>query len=267
MSAATRLLLIIICLGLVPGGCFTRTVRPTVQSLDLEQANPGRINDLVMTQRVVLERRQEKVGRYASEKSVERVSTSRFGKEHDIASLECFITGLRDVLPDLNITSTGTFWDRVGKQTDTLHLMALFDAEHASAVETLELDFLVLAYHQRIDLESFFMEAIAEGGYSNIDLEVAAAATVDMEKRRMIDAIQIEARHETHMGHAVAVIPLGARVRPDEDPCLIAGRHAAAALSGPVSGDRPLRIAVVASTTNPYVILSAPDPAPRPGQH
>ena len=164
-----------------------------------------------MTQRVVLERRQEKVGRYASEKSVERVSTSRFDKEHDIASLECFITGLRDVLPDLNITSTGTFWDRVGKQTDTLHLMALFDAEHASAVETLELDFLVLAYHQRIDLESFFMEAIAEGGYSNIDLEVAAAATVDMEKRRMIDAIQIEGTPRNAHGSCSSCHTLGGK--------------------------------------------------------
>ena len=148
-----------------------------------------------------------------------------------------------------------------------MHLAALLDAQQAPAVETLELDFLVLAYHQRIDLESFFMEAIVEGGYSNIDLEVAAAVTVDMQNRRMIDAIQVEARHEKYLGHAVVVIPLVGSVHPDEDPCLIAGRHAAAAIPRPPAGDRPLRIAVVASQTNPYVILSAPDPAPRPGQH
>jgi hypothetical protein len=262
MIAINRLM-IFTYIGILLCGC-TNTAPLTIHDLDLEQSDSSRINSLILTKRVVLERGIEKVERYASVTSKEVTATSRFGKEDEIANVECIVTGMREVIESPTIIPTYEFWKSVGSTIDTLNLELLLEEHYLHIINSLGIDYLVLAYHQQIDVESFFLEAIAEGGYTNTDREVASTVTIDMKNKRVIDAFEVKALHNLIVGHAVFVIPLVASVKPDEDLCHLAGRQAAEAIPLSLSAMPKPIIAVVAAKTNPYVVLSAPKPAPCP---
>lgn len=247
--------LIIIFIGSALGGCV-RGVQPTLHELDLEKSDNSRIRNLVLTQRVVVERGKKKVKIYSSEKTTEVASTSKFGKEHEIANVDCIVTGLQDVLSHVSLISSSAFWETVGKDTDTLHLTSLFDEPHSLAIKQLDLDFLVVAYHQRIDVESFFMEAYVEGGVTDEDRENAAAVIVDVKNERVVGAIEVGGTHLKILAHVVIVIPLWTFSYPEEDLCRMAGRISAEEISKNFPRHKAPTIAVVAAKNNPYSAFS-----------
>jgi hypothetical protein len=259
MVIATRLLRIVF-VGAMLCVCFGCAVQPEVHELDVEIMDDLRIENLVLTKRVFLERGKEKSGFYTKEDTVDVIATSKFGKGHDIANLDCIIAGLHDGLEGSSIFSPSEFWKTVGNDKEMLKLAEIFDERYSPALQRLAVDYMVIAYHQRIDLESFFMEAYVAGGVRDLDREVAAALIVDMQSKRVIDAFEVEAYHHKVVGHTLVIIPLARFEYPEEDPCKVAGRRAAEAIARSLTATRAPRIAVVAAKTNPYSALSDPTP-------
>jgi hypothetical protein len=229
-----------------------------VNNLESEKSDTSRMNNIVLSKRVVLDRGKEKKGFFLSEKTVDVTATSNFGKEHDIANVDCIIAGLRAALKNSTIISTGAFWESVGRDKETLNLTSLFDERYSHIARMLELDFVVVAYHQRFDMESAFMEYYVEGIIVNNDREVAATLTVDLKDRRVIDATKVDGQYWRGAGHVLFVIPFAIITYPEEKPCQMAGKRAAEAISRSLTTNKISRIAVVAAETNPYFILSVP---------
>jgi TPR repeat protein len=219
---------------------------PEVAKLDLSISEGSLIRHIILTKRVVLDRGKEKVGFYFSEKSADVTATSKFGLEHEIANVECIISGLHDALTNSKIISTTQFWETIARDKDILSLSSLFDERYLSATKSLNLDYLVVAYNQRINMESHFMEGIVSGGYYVTEREVAAVITVDMKNMREVDATEVNAEYFKAIGHVVAIIPIANFSYPDEDPCLVAGRYAAEAILRSQTKNEMLRVAVVA---------------------
>jgi len=109
-----------------------------------------------------------------------------------------------------------------------------------------------------MDVESFFAEMYIEGGFRDLDREIATAVTIDIKDRRVVDAIELEAYRHLVVAHVLVVIPMARMNWPKGNPCQMAGRHAGEAIASSLSTTKAPRIAVVAAKTNPYSALSAP---------
>ena len=244
-------------------GCISG-VQPTVHDLDSEESDASRINNVVLTRRVALDHGTKIITNYSSERTVDVTATSSFGKEHEIANVDCIVSGLRNALKDPIIISPVEFWKTVGADKDTINLTSLFDESYSYVAKVLDLDFIVAAYHQNFDVQSGFIEYIVEGAIAEVNQDIAAAITVDMKNKRVIDTIEVDAEHRRLVGHIIFVIPFAVITYPEENPCLMVGRHAAEAISRSLATTKAPRIAVVAAKTNPYFSISAPQPAAMP---
>lgn len=244
MFVTTRIFLILILCSIL-SGCV-RGIKPEVHSINLEESDASSFNHLVLKKRVVLERTKKAQQLQGfDEKSVDEIATSRFGKEHEIANVDCILTSLRDVLKTSNIISATEFWEAIGRDIETLSLASLFDEEYSHAADLLNLDYMVIPYHQRFDVKSVFIENIIEGGYVDEDKEVVSAVTVDMKNKSAIDVIEIDVTYATIIGH-ITPIPFAVYSYPEEDPCKMAGRLAAEAITQSINFNETPRIAVVA---------------------
>lgn len=145
---ATRLFLTIF-LGLMLCGCIYG-VPPNVHDLELENLDGSRIDNVVLTKRVVLERGTKIIAKYSSETTVDEISTSYFGTEHEIANVDCIVAGLRSALKDPTIISPVEFWGTVGADKDRINLTSLFNENYSncSAGNTLLGHVLVDKTHQ-----------------------------------------------------------------------------------------------------------------------
>lgn len=257
LKLITRLPLIIF-ISLMICGCFGGAEKPTVHDINPEEYDASRMNNIVLSRKVVLESGKEKKGFFLSEKTVDVTATSNFGKENDIANIDCIVAGLRNVLQDPVIIPPTKFWETVGKNKDTLNLTSLFDERYSHVVKILEIDYMVVAYHQLFDEESVFMEWYAAGLIGDKNRDNAAAVTIDMKNKLVIDAIDVDAENVKAVGHTVFIIPFAIIRYPEESPCQLAGRHAAEAISRSLTTNKEPRIVVVAAQMNPYFVLSVP---------
>ena len=211
----------------------------------MEELEASLINNLVLTKRVNLERGIRKGGIYSPEKTTDVTATSNFGKEHEIANVECIIAGLSGVFEQSSIITNAQFWESIGEGIDTLNLTLLFDEQYSYALKSLELDYLVVADHQRIDVGSYFHERITDGFFIDEDKEAAATVTIDIKNKRVLNATEIDAGHFKAVGHFLFYIPVALHTYPDEDPCNMAGRIAADAITQSITTGKAPRIAVV----------------------
>jgi len=216
------------------------------------------MNNIVLARQVVLESGKKKKSILLSEKTVDVTATSNFGKEHDIANFDCIVAGLRVVRQDPIIIPPSMFWETVGRDKDTLNLTSLFDEPYSRVVKILDLDYMVIAYHQLFDDESVFMEHYAAGLIGDKNRDNAAAVTIDMKNKRVIDAIDVDAENVILVGHTVVIIPFAIIRYPEENPCQLAGRRAAEAISRSLTTNKKPRVVVVAAQMNPYYVLSVP---------
>jgi len=85
MIVAVRLLLIafLAFLALMLCGCFVGPLKPEVHRLDAAESDDARLDRVILTKRVVLERGKRKGGFYSGEKTVDVTATSAFGLEHE----------------------------------------------------------------------------------------------------------------------------------------------------------------------------------------
>lgn len=253
MLPVTRTFLILI-LGMILCSCVAG-VKPEVRTRDLKEIDTSLVEDIVLTKRVALERTNKTQQLQGfEEKVVDEVATSRFGKEHKIANVGCIVAGIKDVLKSPSIISATEFWEAIGGDLEMLELASLFEAQYSQAVNLLDMDYMVISYHQRFDVSSHFVENIIEGGYADEDKEVVSAITIDMKSKRIVGVIEIDATHKTIVGH-ITPIPFAFFTYPDEDPCKMAGRLAAETISRSITKNITPRIGVVAAKTNPYSAL------------
>jgi hypothetical protein len=244
MFAHTRILLVLV-LGMILSGCVGG-IKPEVRSFNLEGSEASLLGHIVLKRRVVLERTTKTQQlQWFEEKTVDEIATSRFGNEHEIANVDCVVTGLRNVLKNSILVSSDEFWGAIGRDIETLNLSSLFEEQYSHAADLLNLDYLVITYHQRFDVISVFIENLIEGAYRDEDREVVFAVIIDMKSKGVIDAIEINATHNTIVGH-ITPIPFALFTYPDEDPCNMAGRLAAEAISRSITTNKIPRIAVVA---------------------
>gem|GEM_PF-6976712 len=234
-------------------------VPPNVHDMELENLDDSRIDSVVLTKRVVLERGTKIIAKYSSETTVDEISTSHFGTEHEIANVDCIVAGLRSALKDPTIISPVEFWEIVGAGKDTINLTSLFDESYSYVANVLNLDYVIAAYHQIFDMRSGFYEAFLFGFIGDTNKSIAATITVDMMNKRVIDAIEVDFEHFSLVGHTGVVIPFALISYPEENPCLMAGRHAAEAISRSVADNKSPRIAVLVSAENPYQKIKQPE--------
>ena len=257
MAFTIRLLLVAI-LGLVLCGCARGPSAANESVLNLEKHDTSQINNIVLTKRVVLARGKKKTSFYELEETSDVTATSEFGKENEIANLDCIVAGMHSVLQGERIISPAEFWETVESDNDTLEVGSLFDVPYSRALKTLDIDFIIVAYHQLIDAKTSSFEAIVAGGIFDENRETSAAIVVDVKNKRLIDAVEAEGWHKTAVLHMYVVIPLAMVEYPVEEPCQMVGRHAAETILQSLTTNKAPRIVVVAAANDPYATL-APD--------
>jgi len=233
-------------------GCVSRAIDPEITDVNLSKSQILPLEKIVLTKFVTLEYVDEVKGSYYSEKRVKSPSVSKFGKEHELANIDCIAKGVKDLFKKENIIKPNEFWETIGRNKDELKLSSLLELP---IEDKYGLDYLLIAYHQRIDIESYAMEAIVEGGFRDVDREIVAVVIVDINKSRVLNAIEVKARHEKIMAHVIFVIPFGANIYPSKDPCYTAGIKAARIISQHLTANKSPLIAIVAAKTNPYSAL------------
>jgi hypothetical protein len=85
-----------------------------------------------------------------------------------------------------------------------------------------------------------------------------AAVVIDVNNKRVNEAIEVDGRHFKPAFIMVLVIPLAGFTCPEEYPCHIAGGRTVEAISQLPTTQKTPRIAVMAAKTNPYVIYQRP---------
>jgi hypothetical protein len=260
MIFTTRLLLIAF-LGLTLYGCARELGIPNERVLnsDSDMLNNNQINNIIMTKRVELAHDEKKTKFYSMvETTSEVTASSNFGEENEIANLDCIAAGIRLVLRSVHIIPPAEFWEVIGTDKDMLNLKELFEEPYSRALETLDMDFIVVAYHQLIDVENAAMELFIVGLIGDADLETSSAVVIDMKNKRLIDAVEVNGWHKKVFAHFYVVIPLAKIEHPAEDICQMVGRQAAEVMSQSLTRNKVIRIGVVAAAENPYPII-APD--------
>lgn len=236
----------------LPSGCmhFSRDEEPVVESLVFPESGEFTEPDVMLTRRVVLERGSAPSKSLFGDKSADVTATSHFGKEHEVADISCVVAGISETLKQPRIIASEEFWQAAKASGETLRLPCLLDTQCSSVIEDLQLDFVIAAYHQRINVYSFAGEAIVEGGIRTEDRETAAVVTVATKAGRTVDAAQITGRHHRIFYHGIMI--LSGTISPSEDPCVLAGKRAGEVISKMSPGNSSPRIAVLATANNPY---------------
>lgn len=256
MFTASRLLLIVF-LDFLLCSCFGG-VQPTVHNLESEKSDDLRMKNIILTRRVVLERGEKTVEIYHSERSIDETASSKFGREDEFTNVDCIVAGLRNVMKNSMIVTPAEFWEGVGVDTEALNLTSLFNEPYSRTATILDLDYIIVAYHQLFDAESIFWEDYITGMIGDRNIETAATVTVDMKEKRVIDATRVDGIHTKAVGHGGLFIPFAIFTYPEESPCQLAGKHAGEAITQSLTTNKIPRIAVVAAEKNPHSILSVP---------
>lgn len=231
---------------LLLAGCFGGQSKPFARSVDLERSSDSILENLVLKKDVFLIRGIQKRVLYGAEQYVDTTSTSKFGKEDQVADVGCAVSGLTDVLPDIRLVATQDFWQEFGAGKNELALASLFDKVDAATSKGLQLDYLVVVYNQRLNLEYQFMEGLVEGFVKDKDREDAASVTIDVGNRTILGATEVSFHHLRMAGHAVGIIPLGRFEYPENDLCHLVGMRAGEAILASTNQTKKPRVAVVA---------------------
>jgi len=238
-------------------GCIAARA-PTLHQIDLNTPETPELSDIVLTKRVHLEPREKERTFYLSEKHIEEKGGSEFGGEQQVADVGCIIKGLRDVSVRSTIIEPPEFWRRFSHDTATIQLTSLFDEPYSSAIKPLDLDYLVVVYHEIFKSKSAFLEYGVEGLYSYEKTEVAAATILDMHDLNVIGAFEVDGHYSHGVAHMIFVVPLILGESPDKKPCQLAGQRVAEVIRASSGAIKAPRIALVAAKNNPYRALNDP---------
>ena len=181
---------------------------------------------------------------------MEQVSSSKFGDANQIADLSCVINGIRRNFPEVDIVPTEIFWGRVAEQSESVELTELFTSPASSRWQELQMDVLIVAFHQIIDVERFYGEIIFIGAYHDIDRETAAFLAIDLWNKKVFHASEAVFEDNDGVGHYL-FFPYAVETIASSDVCSMVGEAAGAAISNASLKSAP-RVVVVAARDNPY---------------
>jgi len=226
-------------------------VPPEESNLEIHDDAP--LPNLTLVRDVVPEVGQEFRKRhplFSSDYSESVVGESRFGDPGEEADLSCVYVGLREVLPNIDILSTSTFWERVGAPNNSIELPELFVAPQSEWLRAIGADILVIGYHARIDLENTKMEIGFEGAYDDTDKETAAIIVIDLHRKSIIHGSRITFEDKAVFYHTFFIVPFGYYTSDPPDMCNTVAQQAGLAIAETMP-DRPIRALVVAAGEEP----------------
>jgi TPR repeat protein len=241
----------IVCIASLLCGCLRASEPIVVKRSNLTDAQQTKYHDMVLTKRVFVEHGKEKVTIYVDVREKDVTATSNFGMENEIANLNCIEAGIHQAIKASTIIPPEKFWDAIGENYETLKLSTLFDKSYLSKFDNIGVDYLFIAHHQRIRVESVFGEFVFLGTVGYEYEEKASALIVDIKQGRILDAIETKQSHRTGVNHWYFV-PAYVGTYPEEDLCVAIGRRAAELIARSLKDDRAPQILVVAAKTYPY---------------
>lgn len=241
----------IVCIASLLCGCLRASEPVVVKESDLTDAQQTKYHDMVLTKRVFVEHGKEKVTIYVDVREKDVTATSNFGMENEIANLNCIEAGIHQAIKSSTIIPADKFWDAIGTNYETLKLSKLLDKYYLSKFDAIGVDYLLIAHHQRIRVESIFGEFVFLGAVGYGYEEKASALIIDIKQGRILDAIETKQSHRTGVNHWYFV-PAYVGTYPEEDLCVAIGRRAAELIAQSSKVDRVPRILVIAAKTYPY---------------
>lgn len=244
-----RLHWLLVCLYLVQiTGCVL-PARPDTWSLESQDDAP--LPNLLLVRHVVLEHGWiSRRGLHRNDYTVGVESESRFGDPDEEVDLSCIYTGLKETLPGIEIIPTTTFWEQVGAPHDVIELPELFIVPKSDRLLALEADVIVIAYHNKIDVEDRNVEIIMAGGYFNVDKETAAIIVIDLKHKKIIHGSKIVFEDGSFFYHLGPVPLIWGFTLDPPDMCNTVARQAGTAIAETMPG-RPIRALVVVSGEDP----------------
>ncbi len=254
-TRVSALKMLLSSIALMLSACVDK-VDPVFSAVELESREQSALPQLTLARRVVPVHTTKTVTAWVGERRVEEVSSSRFGGVGKVAKPKCTVEGLRRALPDATIVPTQAFWERVAAPEETIELSRVFAQPALARLQELDVDVLVAAYHQLIDVESFFSELVMAGGVSHDKREVAAVAVVEIETERLIHVTRAVYSDSDAFGHIFFVVPMGRFTVPSSRPCESTGEQAGTAIRASVTEPDP-RIVVVATESDPFTAATS----------
>jgi len=241
------------------GGCISAAPTKThVDTPSPDILDDSHFSRIVISKRVALLRgKEETSGGFviARDKKYEDVTaSSNFGLENEFANVDCIVEGMEEITRKITIIHPNEFWDSLGADVEALSLTSLFAEPNHQNMSALNLDYLVIVYHQIIDASSVAGDNIAVGIYGEEDREIASAVTVDIGRMQIIDAIELEGSHHQVFGHII-IVPLIMIGHPEEEICNMIGKHTAKIISKSQKYNRQPRVAIIIAKDNPYASI------------
>jgi hypothetical protein len=242
---------LLICLCLIPiTGCMTRAT-PDTWNLEIQDGAPQPLPNLSLVRSVVPEAGTKSRKGVFSDDNVPVVSESRFGDPDEVADLSCVNIGLKEALPGINIVPTTNFWEQVATPGDVIELSELFDAPQVDWLSASRADVIVIAYHTKIDLETWLVtDLFFSTIYDKTDNETAAIIVIDLDRKAIIHGSKISFEDNSYFGY-IFYVPVGGFTRDPPNICNTVGRQAGAAIAEAMPG-RAVRALVVVAGEDPY---------------
>ena len=228
----------ILCVPWIQGCVAVVDKDPEYSEIELQNLTLTNPPEITLVRRVIPEHSTKKAGFYVDLGQIEEISSSDFGGPDDIADLSCAIDGIRKSLPEVDIVPTEMFWERVAAQKEAMDLSELLTSPTSRRWEELRVDFLVVAYHQIVDVEEFFTEVVLFGGYRKESLETAAILVFDLRNQKIVHASKVIFEDEDGYARQLFVFTIGYVSTATSDPCNVAGEQAGAAASRSAPGSR-----------------------------
>lgn len=229
--------------------------RATPDTWQLEIHDDDLLPNLSLVRRVVPENgTTSRTVMFVTDDDISEVSESRFGDPDEDADPGCIFAGLEAALPAIDIIPPTIFWDRVAAPDGIVALSDLFVAPRADRLGALQADFIVIAYHARTDVDSFYATVLVEGLFGDEDMETAAIIVIDLDRRAIIHGSKISFSDKDFVYH-VFTIPLVFFTLDPSDFCKNVGYQAGVAIAKTMPG-RAVRALVVVAGEDPYEAAS-----------
>jgi hypothetical protein len=253
ISSRPHWLLICLCLIQITG-CMVVRATPDTWNLEIQEEAPPPLPNLSLVRRVVPEvGTMFRTVMWKTDDAAREVSESRFGDPDEEANLSCVYTGLKEVLPGIDIVPTTTFWEQVAAPNDVIKLSKLFAAPNLDRLRAFQADVMVIAYDTEIDVETTKAFFVIAAFYSDTDKETAAVIVIDLHRNAIIHGSRVA--FDDLFGIGYYFFPLGRLTLDPPDICNTVGRQAGAAIAEAMPG-RAIRALVVVAGEDPYAAAS-----------
>ncbi len=210
----------------------------------------------MLVRRVAPKTQTKRTTIYGVKRTTEDVGESRFGNYHEDANPECVITGIVERIPRAQIVPTARFWDEVATPLDKVELSRLFESPMLEHLHEWNVDVLVLSHNMAFDLESFFLEMIAGGIYTDRSEETSSAIVINFRTSRLLESVSVSGATQTMAAHTLLFVPAYNKEFPAFDVCGVVAERAADAITSKINSSAPT-ILVLVTASDPHSATQA----------